>query len=232
MDKLFELLFRNPIILFLVGAWLVGMISNVAKARRKAAERRRTEGAPRPKQDTTVMAPIPQQRQASVAGKGDVSASNLPLPSVPRREPPPVTASPPAAPPQSQSPEQIAREMRRILGLEPEPEPTVRKAPPRPPVQPPPPPPRREERARGLPSHVDPHVGEGIRDRHMQRSKVGQPSKGRSAIGNLGGRVKKRKLAVARNSRYSLDDLRKAIVINEILSPPVSVRGHEDRRPG
>ena len=32
-------------------------------------------------------------------------------------------------------------------------------------------------------------------------------------------------------SRYALDDLRKAMVLNEILSPPVSVRPHDDRRP-
>ena len=32
MDKLLEALLRNPIILFVVGAWVVGMISNAAKS--------------------------------------------------------------------------------------------------------------------------------------------------------------------------------------------------------
>ena len=54
---------------------------------------------------------------------------------------------------------------------------------------------------------------------------------GRGAIGNLGGRVSSGKRAVGRDSRYALDDLRKAIVISEILSPPVSLRSHDDRRP-
>ena len=124
--------------------------------------------------------------------------------------------------------------MRRILGLEPDP---PRPAPQPRPAPPPPPPPRRparealeDDRARYA-SRVDPHVGESIRDRHMAATKVGQPRGGRGAIGNLGGRVAKQARQARRGSRYALDDLRQAIVINEILSPPVGLRDYDERRP-
>ena len=51
------------------------------------------------------------------------------------------------------------------------------------------------------------------------------------AIGNLGGRVAKQARQARRGSRYALDDLRQAIVINEILSPPVGLRDYDERRP-
>ena len=65
----------------------------------------------------------------------------------------------------------------------------------------------------------------------MRATRVGKPRAGRGAIGNLGGRVTKKERVRRGGSRYSLDDLRKAMVLNEILSPPVSVRPHDDRRP-
>ncbi|MFN3240577.1 MAG: hypothetical protein ACE37K_03595 [Planctomycetota bacterium] len=236
MDKLFQVLMKNPIILFLIGAWLVGMIGNTIKARKKAAERRRAEEARRPKVDTSVQQPLPEQRQAPVVARREAPQSR-------------TTTQPGGAQPTSaqagrgsggrlagtgaQSPDEIAREMRRILGLDPEPAPPApRPAPTPPPIEKPPEPVRTSTGSRRLDIHVDPHVGESIRDRHMQETRVGKPSAGRGAIGNLGGRVQQRRKAVGLGSRYSLEDLRQAIVINEILSPPVSVRPHDDRRPG
>lgn len=242
MDKLIDLLLKNPIILFLIGAWVVGIISNAAKAKQKAAQRRKAEEAKKPKVDTTVRQPLPEQRQAPVAGRREAPpsrAQTAAAPTGPQAVGQQVSTGPGGrqAGAMAQSPDEIAREMRRILGLDPEPAAKPAPAAPRPrptppPIEKPPQPVRVSTQDRRLETHVDPHVGERIRDRHMQESQVGKPRAGRGAIGNLGGRVQQRKKVAGRSSRYSLDDLRKAIVINEILSPPVSVRPHEDRHPG
>lgn len=248
MDKLLELLLRNPIILFLVGAWVIGMITNVVKAKKKANDRRRAQEAAKPKVDTSVQRPLPEQRQAPVTRRQtQADPQSQTQPQVPTQPQTQAQRQPQAAggrlggqpgPSTAQSPEQIAREMRRILGIEPDDAPKPA-APSRSVPKPTPPPLQApaevapvNPRDRRMGTHVDPHVGEGIRDRQMKATKVGQPRGGRGAIGNLGGRVKKRQVKARVSTRFSLDDLRKAIVINEILSPPVSVRSHEDRRPG
>ena len=155
-----------------------------------------------------------RQQQAPVAQKATKSASG------------------PLAGSTAQTPEQIAREMRRILGLEQQPPAAAKPPAAPPPIERPPEPIYVSTSEQTLESHVDPHVGERIRDRHLRESQVGKPRAGRGKLGGLGGRVESRKRVASAGSRYSLDDLRKAIVINEILSPPVSVRSHEDRRPG
>lgn len=230
MDKLIRILFENPILLLVVGAWVFGAISSAAnKAKNKQGASDRGERRRRRKRtvenDALVQRPLPasstqlpQRRPAPVGQRGP---ANKPAPGSGR-----------LAGSAAQSPEQIAREMRRILGLEPA-EPAA--PPPRPPSPPPlerPPEPIPVTTAsRVLGTQVDSHVGERMRDRHMSESLVGKPRAGRGAIGNLGGRVTPQKRAAASGSRFSLDDLRKAIVLSEILSPPVSVRSHEDRHP-
>ena len=130
------------------------------------------------------------------------------------------------------SAEEVAREMRRILGVEPA-EP--------PPVEPPAPPPlpvRRREVAmpereptpvvpttplRRLPVHVDPHVGEGIQRRAAPDSgRVGaHPG---HELGSLGGRTAAHTRRGVRGHRYELDDLKRILVLNEILGPPLALR--------
>jgi hypothetical protein len=83
--------------------------------------------------------------------------------------------------------------------------------------------------------HEASRVGEGIRDRHLKRSQVGQSERrpsARGAIGNLGGRVqaKTRVDVQASERRFAMDDLRRVIVMNEILSPPVAMRSPGGRR--
>lgn len=48
MDKLIELVMRNPLILLIVGAWVVGMVANAVKAQKKARERREQAMGPSP----------------------------------------------------------------------------------------------------------------------------------------------------------------------------------------
>lgn len=259
MDKLLELVLKNPIILFLVGAWLIGMITNVTKARKKAQERREasTRPQPVPKSITAQQSSIPQgsikaasqpsagsglsrgmgtgqrkaltqQRQAPVAARGQRSITPTPM------QAPVAARSPAPAAGTASSPQQVAAEMRRILGLSPEPAaPAPRPASP--------PPLRREPElipvdpasVKLRDSRVDSHVGEQMRDRHIARSMVGRTSSKRGKIGNLGGRVNtaRRVRPVAKERRFALDELRKAIVINEILMPPVSMRERDQRRP-
>ena len=240
MDKLIRLLFENPILLFIIGAWVFGAISNAAKAKNKAggsAQRRRSRKRhSAEEQQTMAQQTMAQQTMAQ------------PLPDLAQQRAQRRSPSPPPSPPSTaaraggrlagsaaQTPEQIAREMRRILGLEAPPAappPGARSpAPAPPPLERPPEPVRVSLDSTRIETRVDPHVGEGIRDRHLRESMVGKARAGRGAIGNLGGRVSSGKRAVGRDSRYALDDLRKAIVISEILSPPVSLRSHDDRRP-
>ena len=238
MDKLIKILWENPLLLILAVGWIIGAVSNASKAkgasesrgeRRQARRRARREKLA----GDVVQRPIRDRRQAPTPSRGGVA--NAP---VAGRASGPVTsrASAPLAGSAAQTPEQIAQEMRRVLGLEASPGPGA--APQAAPVQPPPPPAKRRPapvggatRDRRLEIHVDPHVGERIRDRHMRETRVGKPRAGRGAIGNLGGRVTAKERAMRGGSRFSLDDLRKAMVLNEILSPPVSVRPHDDRRP-
>jgi len=243
MDKLIRLLFENPILLFIIGAWVFGAISNAAKAKNKAggsAQRRRS----RKRRSAEEQQTMAQQTMAQQTMAQQTMAQPLPDLAQQRAQrrspspPPPSTAARAGgrlAGSAAQTPEQIAREMRRILGLEAPPAappPGARSpAPAPPPLERPPEPVRVSLDSTRIETRVAPHVGEGIRDRHLRESMVGKARAGRGAIGNLGGRVSSGKRAVGRDSRYALDDLRKAIVISEILSPPVSLRSHDDRRP-
>lgn len=257
MDKLFEFLFRHPILLFVIGAWVVGLISNANKAKRRGAERRRQQQRAEPRPEAAA-------RRASVdpQAAADLRAgAQTKLPEQGSSRPvldPVATARPTVAPPQAQqapaqqapgqqASEEIAREMRRILGLEPAPR-TAPRAPG--PAWPEAAPAARAEpdvvmaqegprdgplrtatRDRRIDVHVDPHVGEGIRDRHIERKTFDQRRQ-LAKFGGLGGRVQQPKRArAARSSRYSLDDLKTAIVMSEILSPPVSLRAQHGPRP-
>ena len=226
MDKLLEILWKNPLLAVVAIVWIVGAATNASKKAGRTVSRR---GAPTPRRSTAAKAvaqPLATPRQAPV------KQAQMPVAKSATRR-----ASAPLAGSAAQTPEQIAQEMRRVLGLAPDPSPpVVAKAEP---VQPPPPPVKQRRadplgsRAAGdrLEIHVDPHVGERIRDRHMRETKVGNAQAGRGAIGNLGGRTKVRQRAARVTRRFSMDDLRRVLVMNEILSPPVSMRSHDDRRP-
>lgn len=210
MRGFIDLLLSNPILLLVLGAWLVGLIGNILKAQQKARQRR----PERPEPPTAQ--PLPTQRPP-------VSRPAAARPS-----------SPPAASPRPvQSPEEIAREMRRILGLEQEPAPATAApapAPERRRVEPPggerPPTPLRSQ-LRALETRVDPHVGDRIRGRHIRDAGL---ARARTELGSLGGRVAHRGRAVRAGSHYLPDDLRSAFVLMEILGPPVGLRPYESRR--
>lgn len=217
MQQLWDFLRQNPIILLILVMWLVGLAGKVLQgvgqraqqaARRSAEElaRRRAAGqAPQP--------PRPQQTQ---------------LPAMQTKAPPT-----PAGRGRPMTQEEAIAEMRRILAGEapagrPEPKPQPRPEPrPEPRRQRP----MRQEPASGdaarggrlsqMEVHVDPHVGE-----RMQRRQ--SPSSGRvghTGLGGLGGREKRAgPRRAARVGLLDLDDLKRAIVVREVLGPPVALR--------
>lgn len=141
-------------------------------------------------------------------------------------------------PPRRRTPEEVAAEMRRVLGMEPSPSPNS----PKPSQQARPmPQPRAEfagrEAAEGdrgpqpmrvsqlgrVDIHVDPHVGENVQRRAA-------PTSGGVAsheLGTLGGRQHQRAAAASQRARglVDLSDLSRAFVLREILDEPRALRG-------
>ena len=273
MDKIIELLMKQPIIAFFLVIWVIGAIGNALKAKQKVKERNEAKTRPTPVAraessdslagnmsagstsagniaDRAVGGSKPgavvggmgtgQQKQLAAQRQAPTSMRGRDRQVIPTAKPVPAAKAVPATNPAAKTPDQVAREMRRILGLEPEaPKPVAA------PAQPAPPPMRREpvmidnaavqlskspSRAK---EHMSSHVGEGMRDRHMAASKVGQTTRkpsSRGEIGNLGGRNKPRKRRlVERVRRYPMTDLRRIIVMSELLSPPITMRPKSDR---
>lgn len=203
MRRLFELLMQNPILVFILLAWVAGMIGNIVKAARKGRER------------------AEQQRR------------------MPRADPAPVRA--PRAPdaPRRASADDVAAEMRRILGMDTPPRATGTA--PRPAVPPPlpqarsrrlveperpPTPVRPTTQERKLEIHVDSHVGEEI----GRREALTKPKAESGAIGSLGGRVHRRARRREFADRYPRTNLRQALVLSEILGPPLALRPSDPPR--
>lgn len=214
MRRLFQFLFDNPILLFIVVAWVAGAIGNILKASKKA--RGASGGAP-------------------------------PVSPPPRRAP---------VQPGRRSPEDIAAEMRRILGLDPDAPPRspkpqraeaprtsaprttgqsepVRRAPLASQVAKAAPPPLPSQaplspNERRLDIHVDPHVGEGIQHRHLGKPRQGLRET-QTQLGGLGRRTSEPRPRRSAATRYPLTDLKRIMVLNEILGPPLALRRDDER---
>lgn len=147
----------------------------------------------------------------------------------------------PGAP--QRSAEEVAAEMRRILGMDgddaAEADASPAAPPPRPAVSPQPlvrrevalperpPAPLPSAEPRPLPIHVAPHVGEGIEQRQAPvSSRVGAAA----GLGTLGGRVGGGPVRRRSSARLvDLTDLKRVLVMNEILGPPLALRGPAKR---
>lgn len=146
--------------------------------------------------------------------------------------------------PRRRTPEEVAAEMRRVLGMDPAPaarpaQPAPRQKPqPKPLVKPQQrlefagreaaegdrgPQPMRVSQLGRVDIHVDPHVGENVQRRAA-------PTSGGVAsheLGTLGGRQHRRAAATAQRARglVDLSDLSRAFVLREILDEPRALRG-------
>ena len=204
MQRLLRFLIEQPILLVIALAWIVGMINNVRTALKKARER-------------GTLPPPP-------ASERTFERQQAPAQSLPTR-----TA------------EQITQEMRRILGGEPTDGDGGRGAPSsapaagprtaaerhrdwdRPSHERPPVPVVPSTPQRRLPTHIEPHMGEAIGRRANLQSRR-PATAGRGELGDLGGRVHHEATARAIGGRYALTDLKRIIVLNEILGPPLALR--------
>ena len=92
MDRLVRFLLQNPILLVILLLWIAGLVGNLVKAARRARERAEQQARQRHGQ-----LPSPEVRGTPV----DVASRA-------RTEPPPLRSA-----------DEVAREMRRILGVEP-----------------------------------------------------------------------------------------------------------------
>ena len=228
MGRLFDFLVNNPILILILVAWLAGIVGNAGKAAQKARER------------------------AERAERAEPAKS---APSPPASRPPSQPAEP-----GTRSAEEVAREMRRILGLDREEGPERPSEPPPRPVpqgvesrgesprsaslrpaaeevgrrefaaaERPPTPVMPTTQERRITLHVDPHVGDRIAGRQAPQSgRVGKHEPG-SALGSLGGRVAGPTQRRRMSQRYDLDNLPKALVLNEILGKPLALREIDDR---
>lgn len=141
------------------------------------------------------------------------------------------------AAPSSQRPartaEEVAAEMRRILGMDGPSAAPARPTPPAVEVRPVPvrreategdlgPQPLRPARLGNVQVHVDPHVGESVQRRAAPVS--GQVT-GHS-LGTLGGRAAVARTAGTARRRFAgLEDLERAMVLREVLDAPRALRG-------
>ncbi|MEO6597371.1 MAG: hypothetical protein ABIP94_21725 [Planctomycetota bacterium] len=210
MDRLIKFVFDNPILLFILLAWVGGAVGNVLKASKKARD----------------------------------AGSRTPPTSSPARRAP--------AQPGQRSAEDIAAEMRRILGLEPEAPPKATRTPSAPRTTGQSGPQRRAPLSKPmartaakegpplLPSqvtaspserrldlHGDSHVGQGIQHRHLSKPRAGLRET-QNQLGGLGGRTSEHQSKRSVGTRFPLTDLKRIIVLNEILGPPLALR-RDDR---
>lgn len=194
MHPLVRFLFDNPLLLFLLVAWIGGAVARVAK-RKQAQNAGGGAAAPR--------------RQPSGSSRGDGPRSA----------------------------DEVAAEIRRALGLdgpresarrEPQPPPVRREPAPvqspvrRSEVERPPTPVVPTTQQRRLELHKAPQVGEGVQRRPTFRPTPASAS----GIGGLGGRnADPAAVTQVRRRRFLPSDLAQAIVIAEVLGPPVAMRG-------
>lgn len=218
MDWLIRLFSENFILVILLGGWMLSIFGSVlTKAAKKAAEqqRRRAQGVgeQRPQlsgQRPTLREP-PGSPRTQVRRPASATPARPPRPAVPTAE-------------------DIAAEIRRVMGMEELPQPAL---------APEPPPPPEEpgfttqagfehfgERIGGLHTGVKSHVGKGLHDRKAP----GSGAVGTRELGSLGGRVHRRpkKKVVRRVKRFDLSDPAAVLVTLEILGKPRALRDFEE----
>ncbi len=111
MDRLIEFFARNPILLLVGVVWLFGVLGNLGKAARQARER----------------AEAARRRQEAGGAQPGVRGADAVMRPAPAQSPQP---QPQPQPMDDERAQAVAREMRRILGIEPEAREEARQAPP------------------------------------------------------------------------------------------------------
>ena len=235
LEQVWRILRDNPILLLLVGSWIVGGIgSAVRKARERAEAERRSErqAGRRMPDDTdredvrTLQAEPARPAEEDVAEKlrrilgemesgGQPASQRIPEPAS-RREPQPHSFD-----------EDVEEEIREV---------TVREEPRAVPVRTAAPPPLPQRSAPTsytprpfvpstlgkVPVQVQPHVGESI----QRRAAPASGAVAATRLGELGGRgpAETRRRVGGKGALVDLSDLRSAIVLREVLDRPLAMR--------
>ncbi len=221
-----DFLLRNPILLLLLGSWVVSWIGGrmQAAAKRAAEQKKRAERA---------------AAEQGTAGGEAVDADGWP-----RREPEVVAeARPKPARRSGPDPEQIAREIRRAMGLEPaeassSTPPVLRRSEAvRPaPVEPGPPPPpvhveivpdREPGQRRSLRDELDAKAERWEARKVASRKRFDDGLQAHGQAAAIGGQEARRRRSAARRGTGRLVDLHRpaaAVVAAEILGPPIAFR--------
>ncbi len=237
-DKLLSMLLKEPLILFVVGAWIIGIIGSVVKSAKKARERAEqarqlpSEQVERARPEPVQM-PTPVARERSAEEIAREMRRILGVETVPAE-----AAAGDRSAPESSRGHRRETEARHGDVVDHAENSGSAEPPPLPPT------PRRRnvvvpERApvpvvpstnrRRLPTQVDPHVGESMQHRVAPQSgRVGGHAAG-AEIGNLGGRVHDASSQLEVRGRYTLSDLKRVVVMSEILGRPLSLRSPGER---
>lgn len=232
LEQVWRILRDNPILLLLVGSWVVGGIGSAVRKARERAEQERQAGRRMPldvpQQDDarTLQAEPARPSEEDVAEKlrrilGEMDAGTQP---VPQRAPEPVARR--GAQPHTFD-EDAGEEVREV---------TVREEPRAVPARPaePPPLPRREAPTPFAPRpfvpstlgkvqvQVNPHVGESI----QRRAAPASGAVAAKQLGGLGGRgpAQVRRRVGGTGEMVDLSDLRSAIILREVLDRPLALR--------
>lgn len=212
MNRLLEFLFKNPLVLFVLVAWVAGMIGNARRAaRRREAERRGPEPTPvsSPRTD-----PAAQRSAEEVAREmrrilgmedGPVAAPPAPRREQTYQEPTSYDEAREEAPRPSRLPGSARHDA------------VVPERPPLPVVP--------STQNRRLHLHEASHLGERI----TQRGALPGVKVGATSLGSLGGRAHAPATVRGGSSRLiDLGDLKRAFVMNEILGKPVGLRSRDE----
>lgn len=232
LEQFFRLLFDNPLILLIVGSWVLGAVGSALRKARERAEEERRAGRRMPSttsEDAMGGAPTVETRpsEEDVAEKlrrilGEMQSGSAPAP-VRSEEPPPVPRR--EARPHSFD-EDTEEEVREVAARE-EPRTVPVRA-----SEPPPLPQRGSSGAFAprpfvpstlgrVPVQVQSHVGEAM----QRRATPASGAVAATQLGGLGGRgpatVRRRK---GGTETVDLSDLRSAIILREVLDRPLALR--------
>lgn len=222
MNRLLEFLFKNPLVLFVLLAWVGGMIGNARRAARRREEARRPP-APTPVSSPRTD-PAAQRSAEEVAREmrrilgmedGPVTAPGSPRREEAYQEPSSYDEARQDAPRAPRLPGTSRHDSSRHDVVEPE-------RPPLPVVP--------STQNRRLHLHEASHVGERIAQRSgLPGAKMATPL-GERAIGSLGGRVHAAPTVRRGGNRLiDLGDLKRAFVMNEILGKPLALRSRDEQ---
>jgi len=215
VDRLLRFLFDNPIVLFVLVAWVAGAIGNAMRAARKRQESGSTRTPP----------PLPS-RETEPAARRSAEDVAREMRRILGMEETPAEVTPEARPVARQPVEARSTEPTSTESSRPRSLPTVGRREPAV-AERPPTPAMPTTQNRRLHLHEASHLGERMQHRHSPQSRRVAPPADRE-LGSLGGRVHAASVIRREGVRLvDLSDLKRVFVMNEILGKPLALRSSD-----